>query len=382
MKNNLLIATSLLGLIATQINLDAAWKSNCNQNKKEQSNENCNYKQREMPQGMYHYDDRAGFLTLEYLFWLPHQEDLFDAIKLKIANQQGNASYKQPRFDLSSGVRVGFGGYTGDHWDVGLTGTYIYSQGSERSNSTGQIENDSGSVIIPDFNAIAMGRSFTSRAMMRINMFIGDFAIGREYFLTRRFAIHPLIGIRGYDLNENYHIRFLANYLWRGANEDFVNVSPTYFTAKQEIYGVGPRGGFDLKFYLGEHWAFVGGISGSFLLSKYRTHQKYQYKEFNESDNTFSDFTLRTRDHGLFLRTNLDGFFGLSWDTWYNCDKSRFHIALLFEASEWFQMNQLNDSLIFEQQQGADNRTVVVPDLRRHGNLGYIGGTFRLQFDF
>jgi hypothetical protein len=408
MNNNWLLKTTVLSLFAFQLHVDANWKSK-NYNKSNKNDES-----KSMPLGMYHYDDRGAFIKADYLFWYPQQEDVFYAAKATqpAGNQRTiNVSYKQPEFGLSSGVRLGIGGFNSDRWDIGLTGMYIYSEGTSRSGSQGNIGNGStgadasgGSIIVPDFDPFLFRLITQSKVRLQINHFVADFTMGREFFLTRRFSIHPLIGVRGFGIYEH----LVATYTGRtdevggvsnpsggtGPTGTISTQQPQYFRAHNDLYGVGPRGGLDLAFYFNEHFSILGGISGSFLLSRYHVHQKYQVLTAKDTSTAtqasgfYQNSLFKTKDTGLMLRTNLDGYFGFGWENWYNNDKNRFHFALLCEASEWFGINQLNDSLLIIDDNGNNNNNGgggnggAVPDLRRHGDLGYLGGTVRFQFDF
>src|SRR3569832_37117 len=66
-------------------------------------------------------DDRSGMFEADYLLWKTYQEDMNYAIKLNTADSDSIVLRpKKPAFDWSSGLRIGFGAYTSEDWDVSL----------------------------------------------------------------------------------------------------------------------------------------------------------------------------------------------------------------------------------------------------------------------
>lgn len=329
--------------------------------------------------GFNNEDNRRGFISGDYLYWVPHQDDLFYAVSQTTDTNSPVAKthnkYKQPHFGWSSGGRLSVGGYTSDSWDVGLTGMYIHSDAHSHThvppNATGQ--------IVPGFNTNLFSTvALKSHASNRLKFGTLDFSIGREFFLTQRFAIHPLIGLRYFRMSEQYH----AHYLSAFTGVDLVpptTILTASFKAKNTTYGIGPRAGIDMQFYMTERFAFLGGLSGSLLWGTFRVHQRFRGQE--TAIDVFVPSIVKTSDKNASLRTNIDAYFGLGYDFWFNCDKNRFYVALSFEASEWFAMNQFNDTFSTPTL-NSNAATITIAGLRRHGDLGFVGGTLHLQIDF
>jgi len=364
--SKLLGTIGLLSLFVVQAH--AAWPFNFSKTPKEP--------EPEPSPGFNLVDERSGFISGDYLCWVPHQDDLFYAVSQATDTDSHVAKtrnkYKQPHFGWSSGGRLSIGGYTNDSWDVGFTGMYIYA----RAKSTTHIPTGVTGKIIPDFNTNLLSSvASKSNATNKLNFATLDFSLGREFFLTEKFAIHPLIGLRSFGMSQKYRTRYLSTFT---GSPPPVTVN-TRFKAKNLTYGIGPRAGIDLKFYISEGWAFLGGISGALLWGSYHINQKFKGQESNGT--AFVPSIIKTTEKNTSLRTNLDAHFGLGYDVWFNCDKNRFYIAFLFEASEWFAMNQFNDNFSTTPVSGS-TANITIAGLRRHGDLGFIGGTLHLQIDF
>lgn len=380
-------AITLVTLLSLQGSLLAGWGS-----KKDASyEENGGNDSRPMVKtpGFNLEDNRRVSVELDYLFWRPQMEDNFFAIKTEATPSGatlakiGSVNLEQPSYELSSGVRLGIGGYTSDSWDVNLTGTYLYSSAKKDVHAEGNILS---TAVLPQWMSLFLGTQGTKGSTnWKMNFYTLDLSFGREYFMTKKFSVHPFIGLRGFHINQSLN----SNY-----STAFVNVStdalPTTFrstsrlNAKQNLWGIGPRLGIDLNFYLTQEWAFLGGFSGSLLYTKYKVKESL-YGHQVDTGLVLNPYNSVGKDQDHFGRANLDVYFGLGWDRWFNQGKQRVSLALLFEGSQWFQINQWFDLNIAEALNTGNPGSFYPPTItasKRHGDLSFMGGTVRLNIDF
>lgn len=327
---------------------------------------------REKPEKPVPEDDRYGLLQVDYLFWKPYQEDLsfvLDATVTPGTDTLLNIKYrtKSPHFHLSSGVRVALGGYTCDKWDVKLQGTYLPSHSTKHVKAS----SDSLNGLYPSFFPITAGED-GAEASAHWQLYFGlmDLTLGREAGLTKKFFIHPFIGIRGAWIYERM----------KGFFEGNLPIDSDYKYTNQ-VWGIGPRAGMNSRYYFAKNWSFQGGLSGSFILGNFSANQRLIHGVVNE----FADVVIKTtlKDKQQLIRANLDASLGLGWDMWFNRNKNRVYIALLCETSYWFGINQLMDLNLSEVDFGppASVQASVVAD-KRHGDLAFFGGTLHFQLDF
>ncbi len=314
-------------------------------------------------------DGRKGIFELDYLFWKPFQEDLNYAVRTT-TTVDGATTYqkyrpKSPSFNLSSGVRLGFGGYTGDVWDIKARGTYLYSQVSKNSHA------NASETLSPSLFPILAGQNgVAASASWRLNFGLLDLTLGRETYLTPKFNIHPFIGIRAAWIRETFNGRF------KGTAD---SVIATLHTAKinntNNVWGIGPRAGLDSDFYFANNWAFRGGLSGALVIGNFNTSQNLT------SGTTVPGNVIKAnlKDHQEMVRTNLDGYLGIGWDKWFDNNSKRMYVAVLCETSYWFGINQLVDLNISEV--GTPATQSVVAE-KRNGDLAFFGGTVHFQLDF
>lgn len=360
--NKFIPAITLITLLGLQFQAEAAWSSR-SQPQSEEKPVNT--------EGFNVVDNRSAFVELDYLFWKPYMEDSSFAVKsdspiLTLGTDgaaRSNAKIKQPSYKLSSGVRLGFGGYSADRWDYSLRGTYLYSQASKHVHASAT------QVVSPEWFQTASGvNGSEASGHWRLNFGLLDFVLGREYFLTKRFAVHPIIGLRGALINQTNNARYTATFDTTPTN--------TRFRARNNIWGVGPRAGFDLNFYVARDWAFVGGLAGSLLYAHYSVYEKYKGQLAVVDQIDLSSINLKVKDSSHFGRANLDAYFGFGWNHWFCGGKRRVAISLSFEAQQWFNLNQ---------EFQIDLVTVGTPNVRthkNHGDLSLVGGTVHAQFDF
>ncbi len=329
---------------------------------------------REKPQKPLPDDDRYGLLQIDYLFWKPYQEDINFVLESTIAPGTDtilNIKYhpKSPHFNLSSGVRVALGGYTSDNWDVKLQGTYVPSHSSKHvdADAVGVFSD----TLDPSFFPITAGEQGTeATAHWKLHFGLLDLTLGRETGLTKKFYVHPFIGIRGAWIHERMKGFFRGN-LPIDSDYKYTN----------NVWGIGPRAGMHSSYYFAKNWSFQGGLSGSFILGNFTAKQRLIHGVVNEMADVVIKSTLK--DKQQMIRANLDASLGLGWDMWFNRNKNRVYIALLCETSYWFGINQLMDLNLSEVDFGPPARpqSSLVAE-KRHGDLAFFGGTLHFQLDF
>lgn len=382
-------AITLVSLLSLQTPAEASWTSKGRVQEQKHAEATAN------TPGFNLKDDRFMYIEADYLLWRPQMEDSYFAIKAASAGDGGGSGngqgitargkLKQPNFNLSSGVRLGIGSFNTDSWDFGLKGTYLYSDASKHL--SGNPSNNT--VVIPDWLGVIFGfRGTKTVSYWKMNFGLVDFTIGREFFLTKRFVAHPFIGLRGAIINQTNHVKYRALFELATSSTTTTEVpGTTKFNAKSDIWGLGPRAGFDLNFYLSNEWSLLGGLAGSLLYTKYKIKEKFNGLTVESSTTPNVDilqpFDIKMKDGTNFGRANLDAYFGLGWDRWYNHGKNRVSIAVAFEAQQWFSLNQWF-SLDVTTSGGNNNNNgpFNIRADKRHGDLSLIGGTLHFQLDF
>ena len=384
MPNKWLITGSLASLLAIQTNVHAVWTSK---------------KQAEKPQpttidGTHVPDDRHVFLEADYLFWVPTQENLVYASKASIQGVGGggngpsaiNGRIKTPSFELSSGVRLGIGAYNSDSWDINARATYFYSD----TKSTHHADFANGQALLPAFIPLILGSTASkATAYWQLNTWIFDLTVGREYFLTNRFTIHPFIGLRGAIFKQVFRTSYTAPFTEDNGTVRITEEHTSSIRMHNDFGGAGPRAGLDASFYLSKQWALLGGVSGTVYYTQYNVKSKALGFNGSSGGSTnipvINSITLNYKDKHNLIRSNMDAYFGIGWDHWYNNGKNRVYLALVAEGSYWWGINQLCDTDLTLDNGNNNNNNRNDFSLifqKRNGDLAFFGGTFHFQLDF
>jgi hypothetical protein len=321
-------------------------------------------------------DGRKGIFEIDYLFWKPYQDDLIFATKTHDTTSGSVRSLKirpkTPDFNLGSGVRVGFGAYTSDVWDVTARGTYFYTDGHEEANAS------NGAQVSPSFfPGFEGGQGTESSGFWRLNFGLIDLAVGRDYALTRKVSFHPFIGVRNAWINQKFKSTSQA-LVERNTPPNEQGKSKNSFT--NDIWGIGPRVGFDLTYYVAKEWSLQGGLSGAFIYGKFSARQKANMDIIPSTTAGVSQLKINAKDSNNLIRSNLDAYFGIGWDRWLRDGRNRVHVALLCETSYWYHVNQYFD--VDTGTIGTSPAVTTTNTYKRNGDLAFFGGTLHFQFDF
>ncbi len=306
-------------------------------------------------------NEEQGWFTEEsYLLLKPTLGDLEygDMISFGEGDHSTKIKVKSPSFEWNSGVRLGIGRYLPNHdkWDVSLYSTYFYGQAEDTVH--GNLDHLKG--LATSYNPFVVILSEKTEATWRLNYFVWDLMLGRQFAMTPQIVFHPYIGLRGALMyttftSKNFGDMFIASHLVAGNSKVKMH---------ENFWGIGARIGSNLDYKFTGNWSFLGNLAGSLLYGRYHVREK----SVTHITPPTPTLTSKTRDHDNAIRVNLEGAVGLGWETWFQNNTIRVAPNLQFEGSLWFDMNDfIMPSNIFSQD---------------HGNLGLMGLTFNLQVDF
>ncbi len=319
-------------------------------------------------------NDQQGWYTTEsYLLWKPHEDDIDWGVKFfsgSTSNVSVNTQLKKPDFDWSSGVRIAIGRYlpNHDHWDLSVISTYFYSDTHNESSPNPS----KGGSLLAMWSPTAPTFNFSEgEGSWRLNFFTWDLACGRNLFLSSKIHAHPFFSLRSYLIYEDQSAKFSGT----NATRNNVQTASLKFKGFNDSWGIGPRVGSDFTFYLNKFWTIIGSLSGSVLLGSYKVSEKIE-NQINATGNSF-----KISDHGYDIRSNLEGSIGMGWEKWVSRNRVRIAPSVVFEAAEWFDMNQWIVVRNHSSFAPVTNLQYYTTD-RKHGDLSFLGFTFNLQVDF
>ena len=265
------------------------------------------------------------FLSADLLFWHANEGGTDYAVLFKNApyGSTAKAHTHTLNFGWDVGFRAGIGTYLNhDQWDLYANFTQFQT---DKSSSTSLHD---GAFIIPLLGPI-LGDSRNQASQVKIGgnivFYNLDFNLGRHYFVSRKLAFHPFIGIKSAWIAQHIHTQASL-------------VSPTtdvlHLNIKNDFWGIGPTLGIDGKWFMSHHFNLFGSIAGSLLWGTFDVHEKQRLQ--NRDQITFNV----PFDRDLIVPTTQMQI-GFGYET--NLFSNRYHLGinLRYEYQYWWQQNQM-----------------------------------------
>lgn len=282
---------------------------------------------------------------------------------LKIGNNTSSFTAQNLKFGWDFGFRAGAGyNFEYDQWDTQLYWTWFQARAHQRIEEFPQFVPVIGGVLVteeihPEFFAADLSKDFSQNAKIHwgLHYNMADWELGRRYWVSRGLSIRPFIGLKGGWINQSIHVEY-GNLI--------INSALTQLSARERLknnfWGIGPVGGANTKWKLGnccaQYPSFFGDFSASTLWGTWHCSDVYLVTNGEKIAVSSRNSTLGA----LMFR----GFLGLGWDVdFYN---SHFAAKLGYEMQFW--VNQL--------------RVATSQLVRLHGDLTLQGVTFNCRLDF
>ena len=324
-----------------------------------------------------------------FIYWQAQEDGLDYAIRERLTGSQNFVeTIKDLDFEWSPGFQVG-GGYrfSYDHWDLRLLWTWLYS---DAHSSIGQ-DLKSGEPMFASWTSGHMGQ-FVTKAKAKWNLHYNtlDFEVGKNYFISKKIALRPHIGLRGAIIDQDYRASYLGAFRTEVISSalSIFSFVPTQMKASNDFMGLGTRLGAGSQWHFNKHWNLTASIAAALLYGHFDVDQKYTGKTPHALTKNIAELldvvTKNDRDFNR-IRANIEATIGLQWETCFNEGRQRLAIETGYQLNEWFRQNELmrNDFLIAVPPLGtqADTR-VSTTDRREHGDLQLQGVYFKLRADY
>ena len=281
---------------------------------------------------------KSSDLYAQFLYW--HAGETID---WAFATQQQpgmfQSTYESLAFHWDPGFRVGIG-YNMQHdgWDTQASFTWF--QAGATAHVEGTVTSYSLAArlsLLEPFNA--------AKASVNLHYNIFDFDLGRNFLLSKYFALRPSIGIKGGWINQLFHL------YWKKYDAfGFIN---TYGKDRMEnnFSGGGPKGGFTGRWCFGNLQKNTVSILGSFEAGYLWGRWSVQ-DHFIDNLNTSIRLNTSPRNFGALV---LHSFLGLGWDFNLHSDQMHLSMQLGYEIEDW-----LNHLQIFTNISGSQNNDLIL----------------------
>ncbi len=339
----------------------------------------------------------------DFLWWKADVEATEVALFNTITITDGtvNVSHRTltPTAKWEPGVRVGIGYRPNpcDTMDISATWTYLNTHSNRICVNTPTSSSylSSSSLSLTPLTLTYVGPTASSvRADWKLNTNLLDVEIGKAYFPSCSLSLKPHVGVRGAWFKFDFDQRFVG--VWRSfesldePESIRIETHDTAYCSKFTYSGAGLKIGTDANWNFKGQWSILAKLSGSLLYGKYDTRQLfdgYLPDPLLDGFPALVPLTSKYRDDFWRVRTNLEGFLGVMWET--TLSQFNLGLSLGYEISQWYQLNSLplleNVVSIYPQFNGTTQETSFNFSNFEHsanGDISYQGLTLRASIGF
>lgn len=294
-------------------------------------------------------------ISADLLVWYASQEvTAIWADRIFVGDNTSSWTAEGFDFNWDVGCRVGAHyGMAHDQWDTSLIWTYF------RTSRRESIPFAEDTVISPEFFAAFLSgnrpRSYSAKWAILMNMF--DWDLGRSYWVSPRLALRPFIGVKGGWIRQS-----IEGWYRNLTIDDVATDEMGHERIKNNFWGVGPLGGIDTTWRLGQFTHNAVDLFGDFSLANL-----WGTWTCNDTYTNTTDYksTVSTKNSSLGALT-FRGFMGLGWECDFDGGQKRLTTKLGYEMQIWF-----------------DQLRIATFQLQRlHGDLTLQGVTLNCRCDF
>jgi hypothetical protein len=301
----------------------------------------------------------------------------------------GNSKVLHPPFKWAPGCRALIGYQFGecDTWDISLSWTYFHTHLHESHSSTDLAEAD----FPPLWDSIFLGSSSSFASvnwMLNLNMM--NLILGKDFFLSRSFAVHPFVGLLTTWINQDYKTKYQGIFYFIDAMGNQSDLSgPTSFGAKNKNWGIGPQIGTDLFFHFSSNWGLFGKLSGALLWSEFDVAEvAVGGRLLTDGAGNVILIPARINHENSFhtARFFADTSLGFFYEQMLNCNRSRIALQAGYECSFFLSQNEFFDTLLTSDSidigSGFTANNSFLNHIDRQGTLTLVGFVFKVLFDY
>lgn len=262
------------------------------------------------------------FFTGDLLYWRAEENGLTYAFKVKDPAEvpvNVHLHLKDPHSRWEPGYRVGFGvNIPHDHWDLYFVWTHLNS----RAHGHTRAKSDEG--IFPvwaiPFGPLGISYVKAARAHWKLYLNVVDAELGKEYYVGSKLSLRPHLDLRTVFIDQHYDISY-----FKGPLDDHIEMKLNY-------WGIGPRVGLDMQWWLVCGFSLMGNADISLVYGNDSLHQKEKLKDMPGP--------IVLRDHLHITRAITDLGIYLGWDQMLDHDKYHIGFKAGWEQHIFFEQNQ------------------------------------------
>lgn len=291
----------------------------------------------------------------DFLYWKANVEGTELATVVNPTNQSIiflNGEWKP-------GFRVGIGGEFGcDEWGLDLTWTYYRGKSENKT-----VNIASPQKIFADWNDLVGTKATSARGHWSVKLNLLDLTISKWYCISEKIKLGPFVGFRA----EWVDLDFRANY--------FSTTQFTSFNGDEDVKAYGLRAGTGIVLDLWCNFEIVGECSAALLAGKANIKESFVTLP---SDEVTPLTPIRYKPKGV--HADLEGFLGLGYTYEFDCFCSKLNLAVGYEFSKFFNLNQMFAVRYGPAFDAASGNTKY--EISHGGDIDFQGLTVRARLEF
>jgi hypothetical protein len=266
-------------------------------------------------------DKGMGILVDAAFIWWKSYVSNFDYAQI-------NGNVLSPHFEFNPGFKLGTGmDLYHDGWDVYAEYTWVH-QPDVKNSGTSSTPGYS-TLIIPYAEGIETGIlssvAITNTTAWRKSLFnILDGEVGRNFFISKRLTLRPSIGLKAASLFERSKISYIGN----------GPVNSSSITLRQNLSGLGIRGGFDTMWHIIPSFGFYGNLALTALWGSF--HNTFINDSTINQNAISTSYYKNTQDIIPIVEVGL----GLSYMVWFKENHYQFYTKAGWEEQIWIGYNK------------------------------------------
>lgn len=269
------------------------------------------------------------FITADCILWQAHSDGVGFTTKSQSNTSLVNGKTKHPEFEWNWGFKLGVGyDLTHDGWDLRARYTRIHNAANK------EISVPNGEALFFLLTNAATGvvsqNATSARDHWNVHLNIVDLEVGREYYISKRLAMRPFMG-----LETAWIIQHEKNKFQGGTAAPLAGSAFRTFE-RHKYWGLGLRVGIDGNWHLGQGWSIFSNTALNVLYGFFDIHNTSR----TELANGTTTGTQSSNDGYHVSKTITEVVTGLSWDRMLAEDRCHLGIRAGWEHHLFLNQNQ------------------------------------------
>lgn len=310
------------------------------------------------------------YLGASFIYWQPRLTGLEFIKQIHTVASPYDQSFRMRDMDFD--YKPGFKIFTGanferDDWSLDFEYTRLCATNKHRAEIAYDTTDEDSMIATWLYYDETTGPSsdiYYGSARWKFNYNMLDLSLARAHYIGRKFTAKPFIGMRGGWIGNKYRVYYREYYTAE-------HYTARNMKAKSKSWLIGPRGGINTMWHLGEGFHIIGNAAGSILYQKFHkvnwrtTVPGGQYEYPNE-------YIYRASKDKAYFTPNIEASLGLGWGDYFN--DNNWHVAVSAEYEFHYFWNQNMMRRLIDQVNYRHDPSI--------GDLVLHGLVINLSFDF